>query len=181
MGRGAVVGLVALVAVVTAVVTAVATVAIVDDGPSQDELVDEAVGELRSELREFVVDRVDDRLGDALPPSTNTSIVLPGVPDGPDGVDFERLEDLADEVIPVEMATLTVHSDGCGVIRTEFEETPPNLTWSVKDLDGFQVLGRNAEGETRYRYFQGGSYTVVLEAWNGDFYAPVSNEVTITC
>ena len=41
------------------------------------------------------------------------------------------------------------------------------LTWVVKDQDGFQVLGRNAEGEDRYRYFQGGTYTVVLEAFGG--------------
>ena len=77
---------------------------------------------------------------------------------------------------------LTVFEDGCGVIRSE---TPPsayeNLTWTFRDLDGFQVLGRNAEGETRYRYFQGGTFTVAVEAWVGDHYAPVSNTVTIRC
>jgi hypothetical protein len=78
---------------------------------------------------------------------------------------------------------LEVFSDGCGVIRSEapagasFE----NLTWTFLDQDGFQVLGRNAEGETRYRYFQGGTYTVVLEAWGGSSYVPVSNEVTVHC
>jgi hypothetical protein len=78
---------------------------------------------------------------------------------------------------------LEVFSDGCGVIRSE---TPAgasfqNLTWTFLDQDGFQVLGRNAEGETRYRYFQGGTYTVVLEAWGGSSYVPVSNEVTVHC
>ena len=183
MGRSAVVALVASVAAVTTVVTALVTVAIVDDGPSQDEVVADVAGELRAELRDFVEDRVDDRLDDALPATTSTSIVVPGDTGASafEEIDSIGLERLADESVPVEHATLTVHSDGCGVIRTEFEETPLNLTWSVKDPDGFQVLGRNAEGETRYRYFQGGTYTVVLEAWNGDFYAPVSNEVTITC
>lgn len=85
---------------------------------------------------------------------------------------------------PARELVLTVHTDGCGVIRPE---TGPgeyhNLTWSVRDADGFQVLGRNAQGETRYRYYRGGTYTVVLEAW-GDAtgaYVPVSNEVTIRC
>jgi hypothetical protein len=43
------------------------------------------------------------------------------------------------------------------------------------------VLGRNAEGETRYRYFQSGDYTVVLQAWLDGAYRPVSNEVDIHC
>lgn len=78
--------------------------------------------------------------------------------------------------------TLTVFEDGCGVIRSE---TAPgayeNLTWTFRDADGFQVLGRNAQGETRYRYFRGGTYEVVLEAWGGDHYVPVSNAVTVHC
>ena len=77
---------------------------------------------------------------------------------------------------------LTVFTDGCGVIRSD---TRPgeyrNLTWAFRDADGFQVLGRNAEGETRYRYFQGGTYTVAVEAWVGSHYAPVSNTVTVRC
>jgi hypothetical protein len=77
--------------------------------------------------------------------------------------------------------TLTVHDDGCGVVRTEADPEPDGLTWSVYDEDGFSVLGRNALGETRYRYFTPGTYTMVLEAWGGDSYVPVSNEVTITC
>ncbi len=50
-----------------------------------------------------------------------------------------------------------------------------------RDQDGFQVLGRNAEGETRYRYFAGGTYDVVLEAFVDGKYSPVSNEVTVQC
>jgi hypothetical protein len=76
---------------------------------------------------------------------------------------------------------LTVHTDGCGVIRTEADPEPANLTWEVLDEDGFSVLGRNALGETRYRYFRSGTYSVTLTAWGGDSYIPVSNTVTITC
>lgn len=85
---------------------------------------------------------------------------------------------------PERLLELTVHTDGCGVIRTE---TSPglyrNLTWVVRDADGFQVLGRNAEGETRYRYFRPGRYTVTLEAWGEGTrgYVPVSNTVEISC
>ena len=78
---------------------------------------------------------------------------------------------------------LEVYQDGCGVIRSEAEPgvTYENLTWSVRDMGGFQVLGRVAENETRYRYFIGGRYTVVLEAsWDGGYHQ-VSNEVTIRC
>jgi hypothetical protein len=78
---------------------------------------------------------------------------------------------------------LEVYQDGCGVIRSEAEPgvTYDNLTWSVKDTGGFQVLGRVAENETRYRYFMGGRYTVVLEAYWDGAYHEVSNEVTIHC
>jgi hypothetical protein len=77
--------------------------------------------------------------------------------------------------------TLTVAADGCGVIRTEAQPEPGGLTWAVLDHDGFEVLGRNALGETRYRYFEGGEYTVKLTAWGGESYVPVSNTVTIRC
>lgn len=78
---------------------------------------------------------------------------------------------------------LEVYQDGCGVIRSEAEPgvTYDNLTWSVRDMGGFEVLGRVAENETRYRYFIGGRYTVVLEASWGGSYHQVSNEVTIRC
>ena len=79
-------------------------------------------------------------------------------------------------------AMLRVAADGCGVIRTGFAGPPPGgLQWSVVDQDGFQVLGRNALGETHYRYYQSGVYTVRLQAWDGSKYAPVSNVVTIQC
>jgi hypothetical protein len=79
--------------------------------------------------------------------------------------------------------SLRVYEDGCGVIRSRAPEgtTYQNLTWSVRDRGGFQVLGRNAETETRYRYFQGGTFTVVLEAFVNGGYRPVSNKVTVTC
>jgi hypothetical protein len=79
--------------------------------------------------------------------------------------------------------TLEVYTDGCGVIRSEpaVGVSYDNLTWSVRDAGGFEVLGRNAEGETRYRYFQAGDYTVVLQAWLDGAYRAVSNEVTVHC
>jgi hypothetical protein len=88
---------------------------------------------------------------------------------------------LVPEPRPLPTATLTVFSDGCGVIRSELRDEPYGLTWSIVDADGFQVLARNAAGETRYRYFQSGTYTVVLKAWDGSKYAAISNTVTIHC
>ena len=77
---------------------------------------------------------------------------------------------------------LSVFRDRCGVIRSEAPaESHRNLTWVFRDTDGFQVLGRNAEGETRYRYFRPGTYTVVLEAFGVGHYVPVSNTVTVHC
>ena len=72
-----------------------------------------------------------------------------------------------------------MHSDGCGVVRSG--EIGDDVTWVINDQDGFQVLARNAAGETQYRYSQAGTYTVVLQAWGGRYYVAVSNEVTITC
>lgn len=85
------------------------------------------------------------------------------------------------ETRPLPSAQLTVHSDGCGVIRAEMAKEPQGLQWSITDSDGFEVLERNAAGETRYRYFRPGTYSAVLEAWNGNRYAPISNTVTINC
>lgn len=78
---------------------------------------------------------------------------------------------------------LEVASDGCGVIRSEPPGGPPDmLTWVVKDKEGFQVLGRGAGGETRYRYFAAGDYDVVLQAHDGEKYGDVSsNTVSIEC
>jgi len=77
---------------------------------------------------------------------------------------------------------LSVFDDGCGVVRSE---SPPGayqaLTWVFRDSDGFQVLGRNAEGESRYRYYRSGTYTVALEAFAEGRYVPVSNAVTVRC
>lgn len=49
------------------------------------------------------------------------------------------------------------------------------------DGDGFEVLARNALGETRYRYYRPGSYGVVLQAFDEEKYADLSNRVSITC
>ena len=113
-----------------------------------------------------------DSTGVAIDPG-DTSITFDevGEPIGPDDL-FPPVEELPEY-------TLTVHEDGCGVIRTPAE--PNDLTWVVKDQDGFQVLGRNADGEDRYRYFQPGTYTVVLETYGGSEYVEVSNTVTIHC
>jgi serine/threonine-protein kinase len=79
-------------------------------------------------------------------------------------------------------ATLEVAGDGCGVIRSEFPGSEPDgLQWSVTDGEGFEVLARNALGETQYRYFRPGSYEIVLQAWNGQQYADLSNPVSVTC
>lgn len=80
---------------------------------------------------------------------------------------------------PEPTLTVKVHSDGCGVIRTG--EIGDEVIWTIKDQDGFEVLARNAAGETQYRYFEPGTYTVVLESWGDRHYVAVSNEVTITC
>jgi hypothetical protein len=112
----------------------------------------------------------------------------------PDRRDLAELIELLDELpdpapvspsatAPPPRLTLRVYQDGCGVIRSRPATgvTYQNLTWSVRDEGGFQVLGRNAEGETRYRYFQSGTYTVVLQAFVNGAYRPVSNTVTIRC
>ncbi len=78
---------------------------------------------------------------------------------------------------------LTVEKDGCGVERSEVTGSTPvsSLTWVIEDNTGTSVLERNAEGEFKYRYFQAGQYTVYLNAWYGDRYHQISNEVTINC
>jgi hypothetical protein len=77
--------------------------------------------------------------------------------------------------------TLKVAADGCGVLRSEFATEPDTLQWSVRDEGGFEVLGRNARGETRYRHYRPGEYTVVLQAFVDGEYAPISNVVNIRC
>ena len=123
----------------------------------------------------------------AVPPVTVTATATVTVTATPEPVAIQPEPTVAVTSEPAPTASsgrirLTVFTDGCGVIRSD---TRPgeyrNLTWTFRDRDGFQVLGRNAEGETRYRYFQGGTYTVAVEAWAGTRYAPVSNTVTVHC
>ena len=136
-------------------------------GTSPRSQVDLVVGEL---IRELTPDfTVTDGIVEAVPGSScdmpdETAATLPAQPT---------------TTLPQITHTLDVHSDGCGVFRSG--EVGDALTWVVKDLDGFQVLGRNAAGETQYRYYRSGTYTVALEAWGGSYYVTVSNEVTISC
>ena len=106
---------------------------------------------------------------------TETVTPSPELPDVPSTVSSLDAE-------PPHLA-LEVFEDGCGVIRSEADPgvTYQNLQWTVIDGDGFDVLGRNAEGETHMRYFQGGTYSVVLESFWDGAYRPVSNEVRISC
>lgn len=90
-----------------------------------------------------------------------------------------RLDHLMTTVPPEPTHSLEVHSDGCGVFRSG--EIGDDLTWVITDQDGFEVLSRNAAGEIQYRYFQPGTYTVVLERFGPGYYVEVSNQVTITC
>jgi hypothetical protein len=85
------------------------------------------------------------------------------------------------EKLSPSMYALRLAPDGCGVIRTTRQPEPRNLGWSVRDPQGFEVLQRNAHGEDRYRFYQPGRYTVVLTAFDGQGYAPVSNRVSVAC
>jgi hypothetical protein len=121
--------------------------------------------------------------------TATATVTVPAKPTAQDLAELGSLDDLIEQLDhlptppPPPKLELSVYSDGCGVIRSAAAPgtSYDNLTWSVRDAGGFQVLGRNAEGETRYRYFQGGTYTVVLEAFVNGGYRPVSNKVTINC
>ena len=76
---------------------------------------------------------------------------------------------------------LVVEDDGCTVKRSKTDDEPWDLTWTVRDPAGFQVLGRSARGEETYRYFESGTYTVTLTTWREGQAHPVSNTVSITC
>jgi hypothetical protein len=83
----------------------------------------------------------------------------------------------------IELTQITIERDpdGCGVIRPDIQPAPHGLGWSVKDAAGYEVLQRNALGETQYRYFQSGTFTIEVVAWDGEKYAAISNVLTITC
>lgn len=126
-------------------------------------------------------DGADDGAADAASPVTVTVTETVTVTATPDPlVPLEPASAAAEPPPPLE---LEVYQDGCGVIRSGAAPgvTYDNLTWSVRDEGGFQVLGRVAENETRYRYFVPGRFTVVLEAFWDGAYRTVSNEVTIRC
>ena len=69
------------------------------------------------------------------------------------------------------------------VIRSEVDGPMPviGLQWVIQDEMGDEVLGRNAEGEYRCRYYRSGAYPVVLEAFDGTKYVEISNRVAIVC
>jgi hypothetical protein len=114
----------------------------------------------------------DDTAGAAPAPAATVTVTVtqtvtasPEPPTASELAELAGLDDLIDQLdssgaVPVPprppRLKLRVFSDGCGVIRSRPAPgtTYDNLTWSVRDQDGFQVLGRNAEGETRYRYFK---------------------------
>jgi hypothetical protein len=107
----------------------------------------------------------------------------PGALEGPSAPDT-----LQDPSAPDARVSLIVLSDGCAVERGEVQGTDAvrMLTWVITAQDGISVLERNAENETRYRYFVAGNqaagdYTVTVKAWFEGAYWPISDTVTITC
>lgn len=85
--------------------------------------------------------------------------------------------------IPDARVDLTLNSDGCGVERGEVTGSSPvsNLTWVVRDANGYSVLERSADGEYKYRYFASGIYTISINAWYEGRYHQISDEVNIDC
>ena len=72
-----------------------------------------------------------------------------------------------------------LQDDGRGapmVARSVADTEADTLTWVIT-RDAEQVLGRNARGETAYRYFRRdpGRYLIWLEAFRAGRYVPVSN------
>ncbi len=107
---------------------------------------------------------------------TNQSTTRYGYPNVPSFSPVVNMPVQALSRVAIELAP-----DGCGVVRPDIQPAPHGLGWSVKDAGGFEVLQRNALGETRYRYFQSGTFTIELVAWDGEKYAPMSNQLTIRC
>ena len=115
--------------------------------------------------------------------ATAVVTVAPGPTSGPSTGGLAGRPTAEPSPRPLPKLQLEVFTDGCAVIRSDDPpaSTYQNLTWVFRDQDGFQVLGRVAEGETHYRYFAPGTYDVVLEAFGDGHYVPVSNEVTVRC
>lgn len=78
---------------------------------------------------------------------------------------------------------LVVGDDGCHVVRGEVEgsTTVISLTWVFKDMDGYTVLERDADGEYETKYFRGGQYRVYVKAWYDGGYHKISEEVVVDC
>jgi len=161
-----------------------------DDGPTRCEIerktLEVASEAYRAQHDRYPRSQVDLLVGEMIleltPDFTVTDGIVEPVPGSScdmAGATAVTLPAQSTTTLPQPTYTLELHSDGCGVFRSG--DIGDDLTWVVKDLDGFQVLGRNAAGETQYRYFQSGTYTVALEAWGGGYYVTVSNQVTINC
>jgi hypothetical protein len=157
------------------------TARLLDDGSSEwhesARALDNAARSVEAAARSL-----DDDPSDSYDTTPDVDVTVPeGSESRSPGTEVVDLFDSPTQPDELPEVKLVVHTDGCGVIRPEIAEPPHGFTWSVRDLDGFTVLGRNALNETHYRYFRPGTYTVVLEAWDGEKYAAISNVVTINC
>ena len=94
--------------------------------------------------------------------------------------DFLTYNDKAKSEIVIENPVEITMDDDYTVTRPEVEGYT-NLGWLI-ELDGIQVLHRNAENELSYQYFgrDPGVYTVCLTAFVQGQYVPISNTIEYT-
>ena len=90
--------------------------------------------------------------------------------------------DIIDEP-PDAYVELVLGDDGCHVIRGEVVGSTPvrTLTWVMKDMEGYHLMERLAEGEYDTKYFRGGQYEVYLKAWYNGQYYQISDTITVDC
>jgi hypothetical protein len=101
------------------------------------------------------------------------TIPLLSIPSAPDVSDS----------IPDAYVDLRLGDDGCHVVRSEVTGSTPvtSLTWVMRDMDGYTLLERNAEGEYDTKYFRGGQYRVYVTAWYSGRYHQISDEIVVDC
>lgn len=94
--------------------------------------------------------------------------------------DFLTYNDKAKSEIVIENPVEITMDDDYTITRPEVEGYT-NLGWLI-ELDGIQVLHRNAENELSYQYFgrDPGVYTVCLTAFVQGQYVPISNTIEYT-
>lgn len=94
--------------------------------------------------------------------------------------DFLTYNDKAKSEIVIDNPVEITMDDDYTITRPEVEGYT-NLGWLI-ELDGIQVLHRNAENELSYRYFSTdpGVYTVCLTAFVQGQYVPISNIIEYT-